>query len=504
MLDRHGQINGPSTLGGLAREAVFFGPLAGSQIVSCLGLAALGLVDGVMLAQHSAGQLAVHGLADAMAGRGLDIGLAVVMASMTLAPVAATAKRGDDPRELGRLWHQALLLALLLGGAGILLGALTPLLLALFATPAALANAAEPVITTLSLGLLPALLAVACAGLLQATGRASTVLLAVVGANVLNLALNLHLIDGPSGAAAGVAGATTAVRWMLALGLLVRCWCLPEQARYGLRRQFGSRQWQAGAAQRKLGRRLASQAAARALLPAGLVLMASWQTPTALASLTALGLVMAPCLALSSGLAATARQRVAQVLADARHRPGSVTRCGARCTALAGLAAALFFAAYSASASTLVNAVLRDPDWIGQVLPLLPLALTVAALDGLAMLGAALLQGLGEHRRVAKLQWLCVVPAVVLAWWLSVVLGGGIANLLGAMGLAAAAQALAFGRLYRGRAHLLDASAAQAMTAHANAIAHGFADTVMLWPSQGYGDASTERTLHHGGRMRPR
>ena len=503
MLDRHGQINGPSTLGGLAREAVFFGPLAGRQIVSCLGLAALGLVDGVMLAQHSAGQLAVHGLADAMAGRGLDIGLTVVMASMTLAPVAATAKRGDDQRELGRLWHQALLLALLLGVAGIVLGALAPLLLALFDVPASLADAAEPVIATLSMGLLPALLAVACAGLLQATGRAGVVLLALLGGNVLNLALNLQLIDGPSGAAAGVAIATTVVRWVVALGLLATCWCLPEQARYGLRSHFGSRQWQAGARQRKLGQRLASQAAARALLPAGLVVMASWQTALTLASLTALGLVMVPCLAVSSGLAATARQRVAQVLEDARRRPGSVTRCGERCTALACLIALLFFAAYSASASTLVKAVLPDPVVMAQVLPLLPLALTVAALDGLALLGAALLQGLGEHRRVARLQWLCALPALALAWLLGAEMGGGIAGLLGAMGLAAAAQALAFGRLYRGSAHLLDASAAQAMTAHASAIAHGFADTVMLWPSQA-GDASSDRIPHHGGRMRPR
>ena len=503
MLDRHGQINGPSTLGGLAREAAHFGPLAGSQIASCLGLAALGVVDGVMLAQHGAGQLAVHGLADAMAGRGLDLGLAVVMASMTLAPVAATAQRGGDQRELGRLWHQALLLALLLGGAGILLGALAPLLLTLLGVPVTLADAAEPVIAILSLGLLPALLAVACAGLLHATGRAGGVLLALLGANVLNLALNLQLIDGPSGAAAGVATATTVVRWVLALGLLATCWCLPEQARYGLRRRFGSRQWQAGAAQRRLGHKLASQAGARALLPAGLVLMASWQGTLTLASLTVLGLVMVPCLTLSSALAATARQRVAQVLADTRHRPGSVTRCGERCTALACLIAVLFFAAYSASASTLVRTVLREPGVVAQVLPQLPLALTVAALDGLAMLGAALLQGLGEHRRVAKLQWLCVLPALTLAWLLGAVLGGGMAGLLGAMGLAAAAQALAFGRSYRGSAYLLDASAAQAMTAHASAIAHGFADTVMLWPAQG-GDASTERTLHYGGRMRPR
>ena len=486
MLDRHGQFAGPGALMGLAREAGMFWPLAGALIFSRLGLALMDMVDGVMLAHHSSRQLAFYGLADALASRVLDVGLALMLAGLALARQASDADP-DEQHQVGRIWQQALLLASLLGLAGMVLGAVAPGLLALLGQPALLAQGGGSVLTILSLGILPGLLAMATAGLLQAIGRPGVVVLAVLVANVQNLLLNLMLIDGVSGGpplgASGVAWSTVLVRWTLAIALLAVAWWLPQQSRFGLRLVFKGRDWHASADQRAVGWTAAGRAAALAPLPLGLVLMAGGRGEQALAVFTALGLVMLPGMAMGWGLADAAGQRVTAVLEFARKRPGSVSRCGERCTLLALALLLLVMVLYGLALPTLVPLVGLDISITRQVVQLVPLGLTVVLAESLACQAAASLRSLGEQRRPFAAQALISIVALPLAGVLAFGLNGGVAGLLAAQGVAAALRAFVLGRQYRHAAHQVDNESAHAQYARAQAIAHGYADTVMMWPA---------------------
>ena len=171
-------------------EARDFFSLAGPMAISRLGLAAMGVVDGVMLARFSTGQLAVHGLADAVVGRAFEVCMALVLAGLALAAQARSGATADQAR-VGTVWRHALLMAALTGGAGLLLGLAGGALLGLAGQPPALAEASGTVILVLCLGMPPALVALATAGLLEAVGRPAMVAVAIVLANLLNVALNL-------------------------------------------------------------------------------------------------------------------------------------------------------------------------------------------------------------------------------------------------------------------------------------------------------------------------
>ena len=511
MLDRHGQIAGPSPLSGLAREAALFWPLAGGMIFSRLGLAAMDIVDGVMLAHHDSRQLAFFGLADAITSRLLDIGLALMLAGLALATQAAAGDR-DEQRQAGRIWQQALLLALVVGLIGAALGAAGPGVLALLGQGAPLAQGGGSVLTILSLGILPGLVVMATAGLLQAIGRPGVVLLAVLVANVQNLLFNLMLIDGVPGGpplgAMGVAGSTVLVRWIMAIALLAVAWWLPQQARFGLRLPFTGRDWHVSAEQRAMGRAAAGRAAALALLPLGLVLMAGWRGERALAAITTLGVLLMPCMAVGRGLADAAGQRVTTVLEYAKKRPGSVSRCGERGTLLALALLLLVVGLYGLALPTLVPLLGLDVSLTGQVVQWVPLGLTVVLAESLACQSAASLLSLGQQRRPFVTNALVNVAGLPLAWVLAFGLNGGVAGLLGAQGVASALRAFALGRQYRRVAQGLDHASATALQVRAKAIAHGYADTVMVWPASSEGDdpcrgaRNDPRTAPGGRRMR--
>lgn len=485
MLDRHGQIGRASPISGLAREAAQYWPLAGAMIFTRLGLATMDIVDGVMLAQKSGRQLVFYGLADAMAGRVLDVGLALMMAGLALAAQANEGSR-DDQRQVGRIWQQALLLALLVGLASAALGLMGPLWPAALGQNDTLVKGSGSVLTILSLGILPGLLAMATAGLLQAVGRPGVVVAALLLANALKVVFNLTLIDavsdGPAQAAAGVAWATVLVRWTLAVTLLAVAWWLPQQSRFGLRLAFRGRDWHASAEQRSAGWAAAGRAAVLALPPLVLVLMAGWRGERLLTVMVTIMLMLLPCLAVGRGLADAAGQRVTAVLDYAKKRPGSVSRCGERCTLLALAVLVLVVALYGLALPTLVQGLGLDVLVTRDVVQLVPLALTVVLAQSLALLSAESLRSLGEQQRPFVLQATIGMVCLPLAWVLGFELNGGVAGLLAAHGVAAALQAFVLGRQYRSAATALDDAAASAIQARANAIAHGYADTVLMRP----------------------
>jgi Na+-driven multidrug efflux pump len=306
----------------LGREARDFLALAAPMVVSRIGVAAMGIADGVMLARYSAEQLAVSGLADALVGRALDVAMVFVTAGLALA-AQARAGAPSAQRTVGRVWHNALVLAVLCGVAGLAFGWCGTRVLQALGQQPQLAQGSGQVVWILSLGMLPALVALATAGLLEALGRPLYVAVVVVLANVLNIALNMLFIGGWAGAAgipaipamgaAGAAWSTTLVRLVLAVVLVWGLWRLPHWRRYSLRGRFGRAEWQRGQEQRARGWAGAANVAVLAGLSLTLPVMAGWLGTATLAQVTALWLALAPTMVVAWGLGDAAGMHVARV-----------------------------------------------------------------------------------------------------------------------------------------------------------------------------------------------
>lgn len=493
----------------LSAEAGAFLALAGPMIVSRLGVAAMGIADGVMLARHSTGQLAVLGLADTLMGRVIDIGIVFVTAGLALA-AQARAGAADAQRGVGRVWQTSLLLSLLAGTLVLLFGLFGGPVLNALGQPEALVPDASRVIFILSLGVIPALMAVASAGLLEALGKPIGVAVLVVLANGLNIALNNVLIFGrmgfPEMGAEGAAWSSTLVRTLLALALLASVWWVAGRERYGIRERYRATDWAAGQEQRARGWAGAANVTVLAGLSLVLPVMAGWIGEAAVAQITALWLVMAPAMIVAWGMGDAAGMRVAALLGASRtrgvesenrpqqgqflpdlraHSPAMGQKDGEKWTAAVDLqpttpkpdrlpgqaegqtdlperlratggrlalvlliVVLLAAALYLLAPQTVVRWVAHDPALVVAVVPLLPLGLAAIATDAMSILYSGMLRSLGVLRAPFVLHAVTGLAMLPIAWALAFPMGWGVTGLLFAQALVAIVRALALGWLY--------------------------------------------------------
>ena len=438
----------------LSAEAGAFLALAGPMIVSRLGVAAMGIADGVMLARHSTEQLAVLGLADTLMGRVIDIGIVFVTAGLALA-AQARASAADAQRGVGRVWQNSLLLCLLAGTLVLLFGLFGGPVLNALGQPEALVPDASRVIFILSLGVIPALMAVASAGLLEALGKPIGVAVLVVLANGLNIALNNVLIFGglgfPAMGAEGAAWSTTLVRTLLALALLASVWWLAERTRYGIRERYRAADWAAGQEQRARGWAGAANVSVLAGLSLVLPVMAGWIGAAAVAQITALWLVMAPAMIVAWGMGDAAGMRVAALLGQAEGQadlPERLRATGGRLALVLLIVVLLAAALYLLAPQTVVRWVAHDPALVVAVVPLLPLGLAAIATDAMSILYSGMLRSLGVLRAPFVLHAVTGLAMLPIAWVLAFPMGWGVTGLLFAQALVAIVRALALGWLY--------------------------------------------------------
>ena len=214
-----------------------------------------------------------------------------------------------------------------------------------------------------------------------------------------------------------------------------------------------------------------------------LVLVTGALDELSLAALTGLSAMLLPCVAVGQALAVTGGRRVGAVLAGALKKPGSVSRCGQRgawLTLLALLAPVLLT---SQALPMLLPAMLAPTALLWLLLQCLPLGLAAVVAQALFSLRAQGLRSLDQDLRVDLVRVLAALGSVPLAWWLAVVLDTGLLGVVAAHALCTGVAALVLGRLFRLAAGAVDANAARQMQARAQAIALGWADTVMVSPA---------------------
>lgn len=476
--------------GGLVREAEQFLPLALPAVLWRLLVVVVLLAPASMLVPYGVVELGRLGLAASLALPAWLVG--VVRVSSGAAVFGATASGAlPGQRRVGALWRQAMRPAVSVG----LLAAVMAMVLvgSLHLWPGALKspllNPAGHAAGLLLLAVLPGLVALLNASILRAIGR--TVVLALAAALALVQGVAMMVWQGEMVLQAGVSRAVW-VGWSLlatltvaAMALSAALWWLPAQARYGLRRSRSS-DW-------SVVTPVLDHAAARdaAVLLAGPVLAAAMAMALAgelgalpLAALGALGLVLAPLAAIAWGLVDAAVRRLAQARLAAEARPGALGRTASRCRWLVAVPLLLGCALYASASRDLLPLLLPKGELPSAVARLLPVGLALLAVEAFAWLHAGALHALGVRRQPLQVQWLGAIAGLPVGWLMAEPAHLGALGLLLGMLAAAGVRLVLLVRHWARCAGLTDAASAEAARQRAQAIAHGWADTVVLATSR--------------------
>jgi MATE family multidrug resistance protein len=207
----------PLSLGSLLR-------LAGPVVASRLGIMTMGLVDTIVVGRYSATELGYLALGWAPSGVAITTSIGLLAGIQVLTSQAI----GDDRAgETGAILRRGVVYAFwiaLLAGA-LLAGLSGPAMHGLGLDPG-LADGATPVAQVLALSLMPILIADAGVFWLESHGRAVPGMIAMWGANLVNLALNLWLVPGTSGLPVDGAVASAWSTFASRLALLAFVWIL--------------------------------------------------------------------------------------------------------------------------------------------------------------------------------------------------------------------------------------------------------------------------------------
>jgi MATE family multidrug resistance protein len=401
--------------------------LAIPVVVVQLGMMLMGVVDTMVVGRVSAGALAAVALGNLaiMVVSGFVYGLL-----MAIDPLVAQAMGAGDERAARRAVQRGLLLAVLVTVPATLVLLPVEPVLHLARQPAEVIPIAAGYIDRCLPGLLPFFAFVVLRHTLQAKERVRPIVIVIVLANLLNFGLDLVLVFGrlglPAMGAFGSAWATTAARTLLLVGLVGFAWrdlaplITPFEREAFRLRPLARTVWLGAPIGIQLQLELGAFGVIALLMGTmGTVAMAAHQVAINLASLT----FMVPL-----GVSAAAAVRVGHAVGrqdgpGARRAASAAVLCGVGFMAVMGL---LFIGVPYALASLYTS----DGDVVALAAALIPIAGVFQVFDGLQVVSAGVLRGIGDTR----------VPMLinVLGFWLfgmPVSIGLGFCLGLGPQGL---------------------------------------------------------------------
>ena len=378
----------PEDLGQLVRLAA---PVALVQV----GLMAMGALDTVMVGRVSATDLAAVAIGNLYFFGIAVFGMGVLFA---LDPVISQAVGAGDAVGVARGVQRGGVLAVALSGMAMVLLLPVESFLTLARQPTEVIPVAGGYAHGLILGMLPFYVFVVLRQSLQAMGRVRPIVVTVIAANLVNLLLNWVLIFGNLGSpplgAVGSAWATSISRWFMLVLLTLLGWGLIRPAVRPLRREalalsplvrflrvggpIGAQQWLEfgvfGAAGLLMG-----------LM--GTIAVASHQVALQLAAMT----FMIPV-----GVA----QAMGIVVGQAVGRgdpPGARRSVGAGIMTVTGFmtVTAIIFLTLPGPLARIFSS---DPTVVRAAALLLPIAGVFQVFDGLQVVGAGALRGVGDTR----------------------------------------------------------------------------------------------------------
>lgn len=424
----------PSATGGFASEMLAISRLAVPVAASRIGMILLVLVDAAMVGHYDSRELAFYGLGNAVHLVLLLIGIGMLVGTAVL---SAQARGAGEDTTCGRVWRVAVLHALAISGLFALLALAGEDALRLAGQHPDMATHGGQVLLLSGLGLPGALVFVCSTLFLESLGRPRPGVVAMIGANILNVGLNWLLIGGgwelPALGAAGAALATSIARSAAALGLVVYICTLADRRRWGIVGPL------VGAAQigrklRRVGYAIGLTQGAESAAFGGLVLLAGLISVQAVAGYQIAISAVSMAFMGAIGTASATAVRVSLAVGR-RDQPG------VRLAGLAGVATILVFMAVAAALLVALPLPIgriftADPAVLAIAVPTLIVGGLMMPTDGMQAVLMGALRGVGDVWVPLAMHgaafFLVMLP---VAAWLA--LGGA----LGAPGLMAGALA---------------------------------------------------------------
>ncbi|MCA9739731.1 MAG: MATE family efflux transporter [Gemmatimonadota bacterium] len=366
--------------------------LSAPVVVVQVGMMAMGVVDTLMVGRVSAADLGAVALGNLYWFSTVIFGQGTLFA---LDPLVSQAVGADDEPGVARSVQRGLLLALVFGAVAVILLALAePVLRALDQPPDVVPIAAGYCRAAMG-GTLPFLGFVVFRQALQAAGVLRPIVVTVLAANVLNAALNWVLVFGHAGApalgAVGTGWASSASRWVMLIGVVGLAW--PQVGPWLRRRPEAFRPAPVLRMVRlglPVGLHMGAEYGAFAITgllmgTLGTIAVASHQITLNLAALT----FMVP-LGVSQATAVLVGRAVGRGDPD-----------GARRAARAGLTVGTGFMVVSAGLflavpDLLARAYTDEPGVLALAVRLIPIAGVFQIVDGLQVVAAGTLRGVGD------------------------------------------------------------------------------------------------------------
>jgi len=361
--------------------------LAGPVVVSRLGIMAMGLVDTIVVGRHSATELGFQALGWAPTGVVLTTSIGLLSGVQVLTSQAIGDNRAIDT---GAILRRGCVYAFWIGilAAAVLAGLGGPLMHNI-GLDKALADGATPVLQILALSLLPILIADTGIFWLEAHGRAVPGMIAMWGANVVNLMLNLWLVPGHSGFPVEGAVASAWATLISRVALLVFAWVLI--ARWSQARRLGvftpaPKDPVAAADMRRIGYGASASYFTETLAFAAMSIFAGWIGAAAVASWAIVLNVAALIFMVPLGLAAATGVMVGR--AYGAGDAGGV-RAAARLGFIATVAVTLLICTIVGFGNNLIaSAYTKDPVVLAMTAAALLLSCLFFVADGLQVVGA--------------------------------------------------------------------------------------------------------------------
>jgi MATE family multidrug resistance protein len=354
----------------------------------------------------------------------LLIGIGLMMGTVVM---TAQAVGAGSPSECGAVWRVSLVHGVTVGTLLMAICLIGEWFLGLVGQGPELARGGGSVLVMLGWGLPAVLMYVATTLFLEGTGRAMPGMVIMLGANLLNAALNWLFIYGNWGmeamGAEGAALATTIVRWLMVAALVGYALVRLDRLRYGMRGRIPD-PWAIGRRLRRIGYPMGLSHGLETSAFSALVLFAGLIGPAHLAGYQLAMNLTALVFMCAIGLATAASVRVATAVGR-RHREG-VRRAGWVAVALAVLAMAGLGVIFFVVPGSLAAIYTADTGVLAIAIPTIAVAAMVLVVDGSQAVLMGALRGAAD-----------VWPATLLYFlsFLGVARGGGAPALMVATGV---------------------------------------------------------------------
>ena len=415
--------------------------LALPVMVARAGILVLVAVDTAMTGHAGAVELAYYGLGMAPQMPMLLVGIGLLMGTVVMTAQAVGAGR---PSECGAVWRVAVVHAAVLGVVFMALSHAGEWFLLLVGQAPDLARGGGRVLVMFGWGVPAMLLYTATTFFLEGINRPTPGMVVMLLANVLNFGLNWLFVYGhwglPAMGAEGAALATTVVRWFMFLALAAYALARLDHRHYGLRGSLAGAKG-IGGRLRRIGYPMGLAHGLETSAFSTLILFAGILGPTQIAGYQVAMNLLALVFMFAIGLATAASVRVGNAVG--RRDQLGMRRAGWVAVGLAVLVLA-FFGVILRTVPDLLAAVYGDDPAVAAVaVPAIGVVAFVVVFDGVQGVLMGALRGLAEVWIPVLLYlvsfWLVMAP---LGYFLGVILGGGAAALMTAVGVGCAVAAV--------------------------------------------------------------